>query len=173
MRLLGRMTAFLAKALRRTEPDSSSHELKNIGKAYRVLQHVTLRYDREQQEIDNLVIGPNGVFHIETKTYSGSLVFHSSGLTHDGREIEDPTGQVYRHQYILESILAEAGVTCDIFGIICFSDPQCTLTGASSAFITCRSDQLLYEIKTKVSNHFLTKAAIDKIVMALEKSGAP
>ncbi|WP_177238040.1 nuclease-related domain-containing protein [Paenibacillus sp. 1_12] len=147
-----------------------AHQLAFLGDDYKVFNHVFVNIKGEQQEIDHIVVGPNGIFHIESKAYSGNLTFTSTGLSKDGQSIEDPTGQVYRHQFIMESILKNSGLNCDVAGVICFSNPNSTLNGCSPAFITCKVDRLIHLIKVDQSKTLLDSSSIKQIADCIERS---
>lgn len=84
------------------------HEYKvfNNKNIYSELYH-------KSQQIDHLVIGPNGIFAIETKHLNGTIVVKDSNTWEQYinrniyNEIENPTQQVMRHENILNSILPE------------------------------------------------------------------
>lgn len=67
----------------------------------------------KSQEFDHIVIGPNGVFNLETKNWRGKVVIKPSGewlrVDADGkaREWESPAEQVERHRRVLRSVLRD------------------------------------------------------------------
>lgn len=83
---------------------------------YRVYHNIKLGPDREHtNEYDTLVIGPNGIFHIETKNYGGErggiidvdsqgnwILHKKSGYS---KIITNPAGQVDSHEYRLQGFL--------------------------------------------------------------------
>lgn len=49
-----------------------SHYLSFLNpNKYKVYNNITAKANGRSQQVDHLVIGPNGIFHIETKNYSG------------------------------------------------------------------------------------------------------
>lgn len=67
------------------------------------------------QQIDHIVVGPNGVFCIETKHYFGSIIINRNSkwekVTKSSSEaVDNPTQQVIRHENILKSILPPIGI---------------------------------------------------------------
>ena len=72
-------------------------------------------YDEDyklSQQIDHLVIGPGGVISIETKSLKGEIIVRSNEKWEQYKknnmyEIENPTQQVMRHEYILKRILPQ------------------------------------------------------------------
>jgi|GEM_PF-6188873 Predicted membrane protein len=140
----------------------TAHQLEYLGREYKVYNHIYLQHNGKQQEIDHIAIGHNGVFHIESKAYSGNLSFSATGLSKNGQPVEDPTGQVYRHQFILDAILKDAGISSDVVGVICFSHPNCTLSGSSPKFITCKADRLIHSIVSYQPQTRLDSAAMER-----------
>lgn len=150
-----------------------AHQLSFLPDGYNVFNNLVLRHQDKRQQIDHLVIGPNGVFHIETKTVAGELSFTERGFMRNGQPYEDPTGQVYRHQFILEGILREAGIACEVVGVICFAHPNSVLTGTSPQFITCRLDRLLHNIVNYSTQHKLEAADVDEVRDTIKRYMGP
>ncbi|HEX7057427.1 MAG TPA: nuclease-related domain-containing protein [Bacilli bacterium] len=126
-----------------------AHQLKFLGPEYKVLNGKTIRARANHQEFDHVVIGPNGVFHIETKYWSGRVAFTEQGVEREGEKAAaDPTAQLYRHEYILKELLKEIGVRADVVGVLCFAHPKAQIEGKSPAFITAKVDRLLHVIKS-------------------------
>jgi membrane protein DedA with SNARE-associated domain len=127
----------------------TAHQLKFLGREYRVLHRRRLRAGDNTQEIDHLIVGPNGVFHIETKHWSGDIAFTADGVKRsNGAASEDPTAQMYRHEYVVKELLRQHHIRADAVGILCFTHPQGAIMGKSPAFVTLKVDRLLHFIKT-------------------------
>lgn len=83
---------------------------------YRVYHNIKLGPDQEHtNEYDTIVIGPNGIFHIETKNYGGErggiidvdsqgnwILHKKSGYS---KIITNPAGQIDSHEYRLQGFL--------------------------------------------------------------------
>lgn len=81
---------------------------------YKVFNNINIYSEiyHKNQQIDHLVIGPNGIFAIETKHLNGRIVVQNNNTweqytTNGYNKIENPTQQVIRHESILKSILPE------------------------------------------------------------------
>lgn len=81
-------------------------------------------YDGENSaEIDHLVVGPTGVFAIETKHYSGKIIVDSAGnwlrerLNGTIDKLEYPGTQLRRHNTALRNILGDKCLICDIVAV--------------------------------------------------------
>lgn len=90
--------------------------LEKPNSRYRVYHNIKLGPDAEHtNEYDTLVVGPNGIFHIETKNYGGErggiididsqqnwILHKKSGYS---KMITNPAGQVDSHEYRLKGFL--------------------------------------------------------------------
>ena len=101
----------------------------------------------ESQEFDHLVIGPQGVFNIETKNYSGKLYIDRAGnwvrLKKGEAEWipeENPAQQLFRHHVMLESIIGKA---VPIIDVICMSHPALMISGQENSNIPIVKKDLL------------------------------
>ena len=90
--------------------------LEKNNSRYKVYHNVHLGPDESNtNEYDTVVIGPNGIFHIETKNYGGErggiIDIDSNGnwILHKkngySKIITNPTGQVGSHEYRLKGFL--------------------------------------------------------------------
>lgn len=85
------------------------------------------------QEYDHIVVGPNGVFHLETKNWRGKVVVKPSGdwfrAKEDGslQPWESPAEQVERHRQVLLSVLADVHVP--VVGCLVMTNPSTSFEG--------------------------------------------
>jgi membrane protein DedA with SNARE-associated domain len=172
---------FLYKILTRKKPKemagyvgekNTAHQLENIGSEYHVLNSHHVKARTGSQEFDHLVVGPNGIFHIETKNWGGTVTFTANGVerSEEGHK-EDPTARLYRHEFVLKELLRANKLQADVVGILCFSNPECTLVGGSPAFATLKLDQLIQTIQSHKPKHQLSAAEVKAISRLLEDSG--
>lgn len=101
----------------------------------------------EVQEFDHLVIGPQGIFNIETKNYSGKVHIDRFGnwlrLKNGESEWvpeENPVQQLFRHRVMLESIV---GKNIPIIDVICMAHPSLMLSGQENSNIPIVKKDLL------------------------------
>lgn len=101
----------------------------------------------EAQEFDHLVIGPQGVFNIETKNYAGKLAIDKAGnwLRMKKGETEwcaeeNPAQQIFRHRVLLQSIV---GYQIPIIDVICLSHPSIMIAGQENSRIPVIKKDLL------------------------------
>jgi hypothetical protein len=78
-------------------------QLKFLPHEYKVFNDINIYSNNLKSQIDHLVIGPTGIYHLETKNYSGRIVIDSYGQwfrqKYDNAPelLENPSGQLERH----------------------------------------------------------------------------
>ncbi|MDF2611370.1 MAG: hypothetical protein K0R92_2844 [Lachnospiraceae bacterium] len=153
------------------EYKSIEHDCKNdIGEDCILIRNKD--FINEQQEIDHIVVGPQGVFIIETKYFTGKLIIDASGNWYrikDGKNMvaeRNPIQQVDRHHILLSSILGDA----PIFDIICFSHPDLIIEGIENCDVDIvKSDLLGRYILKKESQKNYNSNEIEDIVSRINK----
>jgi hypothetical protein len=99
------------------------------------------------EDVDHLIVGPNGVFHIETKNWHGSIRITDQGIERsDPHHHEDPAALLTRQAFILKELLRANKLEASVTGIINFANPHGELEGSSPLFKTVRLDQLISAI---------------------------
>lgn len=126
----------------------------------------------EIQEYDHIVIGPQGIFLIETKNYSGKLYIDDCGnwlrMKNGKNEWEseiNPTQQVSRHHLLVESIV---GSSIPIIDIICLAHPNLIISGQKNSKIPVIRKDLLGNFIMSYKNNILDKNEIKKIEQKIE-----
>ena len=153
---------------------NTAHQLKFIGPEYRVFNGRRVRSRTGSQEIDHIVVGPNGVFHIESKNWSGDIRFTEQGVERDKEKHEgDPTAQLYRHEYVLKELLRAHHLKADVTGILCFTHENCRLVGRSPAFETLKLDRLVHFIKNYRPKTPLTPRQVEEIADLIGRNSTP
>ncbi|MEC1748074.1 NERD domain-containing protein [Schinkia azotoformans] len=105
-----------------------SHQLNFLNpKYYKVYNNIYLGIDNLVQQIDHLVIGTNGIFHLETKNYKGTISIDRHGnweRSFNGviEQIDNPEGQILRHEEILNRIINSK---YEVVSLLVFSHPKC------------------------------------------------
>jgi hypothetical protein len=148
--------------------------LKELGSDYRVLHGRSVRSRSASEDIDHLIIGPNGIFHIETKNWHGSIRFTDEGIDRSQPEHhEDPNASLERQAFILKELLRANKLEADVIGILNFADSQCVLEGGSFIFTTVKLDQLVAAITKFRPVSTLSADDIRAIVKVLEEHSKP
>lgn len=133
------------------------------------------KISNEKQEIDHIVVGPNGVFSIETKYLKGNIKIDSNGnwsrVVEDDKieGIKNPIQQVDRHHLIISSVLSDIVKDEDIHDIICLAYDTCTIEGVENSEIpVVKCDMITRHIIKTTSNKTYSKADIEKILATIE-----
>lgn len=120
-----------------------NYMLRWLPKEYKIMSNVKLNSSLESQEFDNIVVGPNGIFHIETKNFGGSEGCKIK-ITEDGSwikiinnvesGIESPEFQIMRHSRVIkENLDRNYGVDkYKAYPLIVLSNPKTILEGAAN-----------------------------------------
>lgn len=127
----------------------------------------------ESQEYDHIVVGPQGVFLIETKNYSGQLHIDHQGnwLRKKKREEEwlpeiNPGQQVVRHHVLMESIV---GKEVPIIDVICLAHPNIMTSGLENANIPVIKKDQLGDFIMRYQGELMDKAAINEVVCKINR----
>lgn len=122
----------------------------------------------KSQEFDHIVVGPNGVFHLETKNWHGKVMIKPSGewmrVKEDGTLYpwENPAEQLERHRKVLLSVLRDLYVP--VVGWLVMTNPSTTFEGLNhTALYIIRVEQLKQLIETRRPEQPLSKEVRAKI----------
>jgi hypothetical protein len=149
-------------------------QLKELGSDYRVLHGRSVRSRGAVEDIDHLIIGPNGIFHVETKNWHGSIRFTEDGIERSQPEHhEDPTARLERQAFIIKELLRANKWAADVTGILNFADQRSELEGSSPLFTTVRLDQLVSSITKHIADSPLSPDDVREVVKLLEEHSKP
>jgi hypothetical protein len=97
-----------------------AHELSFLSSEYTIFNGLQLEGGGES--FDHIVVGPSGIFGVETKNWRGAVEFREGKLFCNGEEpSRSPIRQVKRAAAELARYLDEAHVKdCQIFCVLCF-----------------------------------------------------
>ncbi|HEV7661941.1 MAG TPA: NERD domain-containing protein [Chloroflexota bacterium] len=146
-----------------------------------------LKLPRGAGDIDHLVVGPSGVFVLETKTMAGRVVCEADGTwtrTRLGRRgmsypayIGNPAAQVQRNIFaVREAIRREvpslyAGAPLWIEGLVVFPHPRTELDAVNSRVPAVKLEEVVTRICTHAPRRALQPREIDGIVAVLLSAG--
>ena len=138
---------------------------------------------RAAGDIDHVVVGPSGVFLLETKTMAGHIVCEADGTwrrTKLGRGgttyagfIGDPAAQVKRNIMAVRACLQErvpalfGGVPLWVEGVVVFAHPRSALTVEHSRVTAMRLDDAAQHIRSHRPRRPLDAQDVDRVVGAL------
>lgn len=100
-----------------------SQELSRLPNNYYVIHDVTLHYKRRVQ-IDHVVVGPTGIFAIETKSMGGNLRPHLNGWLQGAKVIRSPQHQAMQGALILSSLITQRAQA-----VVALSNPRARWRG--------------------------------------------
>lgn len=124
----------------------------------------------EQQELDHIIVGTNGVFLIETKNYSGTLQITRNGdwiqeKNNIKKGIKNPVQQCNRHHAVLQSILEK---NVPITSIICIANEGVIVEGRQYCQIPLVRVELLQDlIESTPVSHKLSKDDINQTLKTI------
>lgn len=157
-----------------------AYTLKWLSNEYRILTNIKLKSIVGVQEFDNILIGPNGVFHIETKNYGGErgckIKINTAGnwiREDNGSEsgVESPEFQLDRHDTVLkENLDRHYGEGKYVpHGIIVLSNPKTILEGVENSEVTViKADSLVKCISKYENSERLSQESVDNIYDKLQ-----
>lgn len=112
--------------------------LATLPDSFAVFNQLEVPFKGGHAEIDFVVVGPNGVFAVETKHDRGTIrgtekdrqwvkaKVSSGGNTYE-REIRNPVAQSKRAVYALRTYLESKGIKAWIHGLVVYTHPDCAL----------------------------------------------
>ncbi len=122
----------------------------------------------ESQEYDHIVVGPQGIFLIETKNYSGKIHIDNQGnwLRMKKNKYEwmpetNPVQQIVRHHVLMESII---GNTVPIIDVICLAHPDVIVSGLENSKIPIVKKDQLGDFIIRYHGSVLSEAEVNEIV---------
>ncbi|MDA8441796.1 MAG: nuclease-related domain-containing protein [Peptococcaceae bacterium] len=133
-----------------------THALSWLPEAdFTVFNQVYITAKGRGQQFDHLVVGHNGIFHVETKNHAGRITITPDGnweitRTISGKQrtegMENPLEQVRRHEIVLRDFVEElfGRQTVPLQEIVVIANPKSTLKGEqNSSFVILKRDKLL------------------------------
>ncbi|MHB1126405.1 MAG: nuclease-related domain-containing protein [Bacillota bacterium] len=156
-----------------------AYHLRWLPQGYLVFHNILLESSRLGfQQIDHLVVGPNGVFHLETKNINGMLVISDAGdwtlvkSTKDGlsrQGMDSPHHQVNRHEQVINDILKTAlpKITVPVVSIVVMAHPKTIIEGKDPSLVVLKKDKLITYVQQWSSGKTLTPKVVRNVAHAL------
>jgi membrane protein DedA with SNARE-associated domain len=126
----------------------TAHQLRHIGRDYRVLNRVVFQNENHKQPIDHLVVGPNGVFVITRGNQSA---------------------QMYRHEYFIKALLRTQQIKTKVNGILCITNEN-EVMEENSSFKTVVLKELILRIKQFKTGFPLSRDEIEIITELFKRN---
>ncbi len=125
---------------------------EKLDQRYFVFSDLTIEVDAQRSQIDHIVVGPTGVFVIETKNLNGYIEGQASDhqvvqykVGRKGgeyrKQLYNPVRQVSTHVYRVAQLLKKHGLRTWVTGVVYFSNPdaEVALDGGAIA-VFCAAD---------------------------------
>lgn len=129
----GKRTAILKRGLEGEE--RTEKLLSKLPDSYTILSDLTIHAGGKESQIDHIVVGPTGVFVIETKNLNGvitgnatnqELYQHKTGRAGGqyGKSFYNPVKQVATHVWRVALFLKEHRLQTWVYGVVFFSNQE-------------------------------------------------
>lgn len=118
------------------------------------------------QEYDHIVIGPKGVFVIETKNFSGIIIVDKYGNWIRRRHDEEvgminPLQQMRQHEKVLKSFLPES---VNVVSILCIANDKAIIEGSENFSLPIvKSDMLVEFLENYTADVIMTHEDVKKL----------
>jgi len=124
-------------------------------------------------DIDHVIVGPSGVYVLETKNWGGTIICNGDKWQRPGKTvIGSPSLQVKHNVQRIKKIVDVSSVFMGygvyVKGIIVFTNVHVVLRISNSSVTVLRLSQLVSYIKNQ-ENNCLTRVQIQKIVEQIQK----
>jgi len=164
----------------------TNSQISSLPETYTAFRNLTVTYNHKSSELDTLIIGPTGVFVVETKNLNGTItgnisehnwIQHKIGRagTPYSKTFYSPVKQVNTHIYRIANFLKENGIRTYINAIVYFSNIDTTVSISGSDEKThiffAKNDganQMLQHILN--NNQQLSEADCNKIIDLLNNA---
>lgn len=168
---------------------TSEGVLASLPDDYYVFPSIEIEFEGKKSQIDHLVVGPTGVFIVESKNVNGYIVgsdddkditIHKVGQKGGQYQstMYNPTKQVATHVYRASGYLKEQGINTWVQGMVYFTNPTSTVHLESKNIpVFSESEDGGREIYNYILNYEnkrpLNEKEINRIVNAIEKNSSP
>jgi hypothetical protein len=133
------------------------------------------------QQIDHLVVGPNGIFHLETKNINGTIKITDTGdwilekklrnqLLVEG--MESPHHQIRRHELVLKDLLAQHFKPKELAKlhlepIVAMANSRTIIEGKDPVLEVVKKDKLVYHLENAGNPRVLSNEEVKKIALII------
>lgn len=145
--------------------------LSFLPASYRVYHGLTSADGKLGSDYDHVVVGPTGIFLIETKSWNGRITVRDGRVLYDGIEPDrPPLDQVKNAAAQLRKELREQGAQkAEVYPVLCFAQGQIQdgRTGAAGVLI-CTAD-LLCELLREKSDEPPSRTVQEQVIYYLDR----
>jgi len=155
---------------------SVASALKNLDNNYLLINDLKLK--GKMGNIDHIILGPNGIFAIETKSFRGDIGCKGDEWTRRAKgsssvkDLESPSYQVKRNAVEIRQLLQSAGnivrgKTLFVSGIVVFTDPEAHLELKSPTVPVLKLGELCNYIKRSNSHDRYSSRELESMAKLL------
>lgn len=158
--------------------------LSKLSDEYTIISDLEIEFDGSKSQIDSIVVGPNGIFIVETKNIKGEIKGNDTDkdiiVDKVGRRggeysntVYNPCKQVGTHVFRLSKFLQERRLGTWVQGIVFFSNTETTIKMQTAkipvfAYSSYRGSDIVNYIAT-YSGHSITPVVQKRIIEELSK----
>lgn len=162
-----RMQAYIKGAL---GEETTARHLALLPASFTVFHGLEAGPGAKGTDLDHVVIGPTGLFVVETKNWSGKITLEEGSILYNGHTpSRPPLEQVKRNASLLEKKLCEAmDATIEVRPILCFAngDLQPERIGSSGVEV-CNTNSLHQVLNDRVHGR-LSPLLLDQLRQQLQ-----
>lgn len=159
-----------------------AYVLQWLPKEYIVFNNIHLvSPEHGSQQFDHLVIGPNGIFHLETKNIRGAIVISPQGdwtVIRQGRDnlvregMASPLGQLERHETVLREVVSRCcpQKPLPIVGVVVLAHPKVIVEGNDPRLTVLKKEQLNSFIRTYNAGRRLSPKEVRRIALGITRA---
>lgn len=164
--------------------DDTQNLLASLPEDYYVLGDLQLQVGSERSQVDHVVVGPTGVFVIESKNHNGyiegnendhDVIQHKTGRKGGQykKKMYNPVKQVGTHVYRVSEVFRREQIPVWVRGLVFFSNPAAKINIRTEKIpVFSMEDQgssLLHFLRAKKQEKLLNDSEIQYIVQSILK----
>ncbi|RLD10625.1 MAG: hypothetical protein DRI44_05590 [Chlamydiae bacterium] len=147
-----------------------------LDEDYYIINDIDLAFGKKKSQIDHIVLGPNGIFVIETKNWRGKLIGNETDTSwtqikenKNGNDVKiklgNPIVQNMRHVQTTRSVLQANGINSeDIFSVVVVNNDNRDLHTITPVLLP---NEMVEYIKWTKSSHKYSPKEISKFIEIL------
>lgn len=158
---------------------AATNALSSLPSSYEVFSTVQIPTKNKLAEIDNIVVGENGIFVIEVKNHNGTIVGSEEDRSWTQHKVgqkggeysskmNNPVKQVRWQVHQLAEYLRKNGVNLWIEGAVYFSNPRVSLRVSTNRTPVFTSSQALNRyIMNQIPNRKMNRSDIERAIQLI------
>jgi len=169
LKLIPVISSQLGKWVRGTEAETDVEIASyDLPKEFKIITNLVIG---KIGNVDQIIVGPNGIWVVEVKSHSGKITFDGKRLERDGRSLEKSfLNQVWDEVKAVRAVLKnDLEKSFFVYPVLCFSEARVHfgLEPVKGVYIVGKS--WLTKLIMKEHKQKLSVSEIEKIIRVLEK----